>query len=75
MNNELNFETMDKQITYDKAIKFIEGSFDEDGFLINPSSNYRKRKANLIIDQHGDKLYEDGMYNAVLIIANPNSQI
>jgi len=66
---------MTNSITITKAIKFIKDSFDNDGFLVNPKSNYRKKKAEAIIKEHGDELYERNYYNAALIIANPDSDI
>ena len=66
---------MTNSISLEKAIKFIEESFNNNGFLVNPESNYRKQKAQKIINQHGDELYEKNYYNACLIIANPKSEI
>ena len=66
---------MTNSITINQAIKFIKDSFDTDGFLINEKSNYRKQKAQAIIKEHADELYERNYYNACLIIANPNAEI
>ena len=66
---------MTNSTTINQAIKFIKDSFDNDGFLINPNNNYRRRKAEKIMKEHGEELYEMNYYNACLIIANPSAEI
>ena len=65
--------------TIEEAIEFIRSAFDNDGFLIHPTSRKNKAKARAILDS-GLNLYQvyvDGYHaqDSMLIIAYPNTML